>query len=261
MTLYRADFYRQPNEVFTQSVLKAAGKHASAGLPNEVCGLVRGGEYIPCTNIAADPEGHFEIPGKDLAMAYKAGDLQGVIHSHPGGPWMPSAADMASQIETNVPWAILIPGDDGLAELACHWGSARPPLYDGEKHIQRDFLSGVSDCYSTCQDYAAEFLDVQLPDYPRDWEWWTTPATPGGMYLDNLQAQGFEVVSTDPFEYAKIAKPHDAYLMAIRSKVPNHAGFYKGGGILLEHMHGSLSHEEPIARKLKHISHWLRYSG
>jgi cell wall-associated NlpC family hydrolase len=128
-------------------------------------------------------------------------------------------------------------------------------------HVSREFLHGVSDCYSLAQDFYRETRGIALDDFPREWEWWLDPEAHGNLYVDNLEAQGFEVISTDPQSYASIAQPGDAYLMAIRSKVPNHAGVYLGEGLLLEHMHGNLSHREPIARKLKHITQWLRYAG
>ncbi|WP_082152509.1 C40 family peptidase [Candidatus Rhodobacter oscarellae] len=258
--MFHPEFFRKPCAPFTADVLRDAGAWASAARPNEACGLVRAGRFVPCENVAEDPSVAFEVPTKDLAQAYTAGDLEGVVHSHPGGPWWPSEADMAAQIETGVPWAILVPGDDG-AELACHWGAPRPPVFHDGLHVPRAFLHGVSDCYSLVADYYAEQGGPSLPAFARQWEWWASPETPGGLYLDNLEAQGFEVLSTAPQEYAELARPGDAYLMAVRSKVPNHAGIYLGDGLLLEHMHGNLSHREPIARKLKHITHWLRPKG
>lgn len=219
---------------------------------------MRDGRYVPCENVASDPETAFEIAPAEMAKAYRAGDLQGVVHSHPGGPWHPSAADMAGQIATGVPWAIVVPGEAG-AELACHWGTPRPPMFlQGGVHVSRAFLHGVSDCYTLIKDYYSEVRGIQLDEFPRDWEWWKAPQTGGGLYLDNLESQGFRVVSTSAHDFCQIAQPGDAYLMAIRSKVPNHAGIYLGDGLLLEHMQGNLSHRQPIARLINHITHWLR---
>ncbi len=226
----------------------------------ERCGLVRAGNFVPCENRAADPTAAFEIAPKDIAEAYAAGDLEGVIHSHPGGPWWPSKADMLGQIETDVPWAILVPGEDSAA-LACHWGGTRPPVFQGDLHVPRAFLHGVSDCYTLIRDFYAEVYGEILDEMPRDWEWWTEKDLKTGMYLDNLHGQRFEILSTAPETYAAIAQPGDVYLMAVRSRVPNHGGIYLGDGLLLEHMQGNLSHREPIARKLKHITHWLRFKG
>lgn len=259
--MFNPDFFRKPGGPFTAEVLAAASAHASREAPNEACGVVVCGAYRPCENVAADPENQFEISADTLAPLVVSGALEGIIHSHPGGPWHPSKHDMASQIATAVPWAILVPGETG-AELACWWGGERPVVFTSEGlHVPRAFLHGVSDCYSMIQDYYREMRGVDLDNIPREWEWWQDPETHGSLYLDNLAGQGFEIVSTDPGAFSSIAKPGDAYLMAIRSKVPNHAGIYLGEGLLLEHMQGNLSHREPIARKLKHITHWLRYKG
>lgn len=254
------EFFRQPCAPFTAQVLRDAGAWASKHREIEVCGLVRAGKFVPCENASANPRETFEISALIMAEAYLAGDLEGVVHSHPGGPWRPSAADMAGQIETAVPWAILVPGDAG-SELACHWGLPRPPVFKGEQHIQRAFLHGVSDCYSLMQDYFAETKGVVLSDFPREWEWWKTPETENGLYLDNLEAEGFEVLSRSPHEYGGIAKAGDAYLMALDSNVPNHAGAYLGNNLILEHLftgRGDLSRIKPIASRQRRITHWLR---
>jgi proteasome lid subunit RPN8/RPN11 len=259
--VYHPDFFRRPAKPFSRAILRDAANHACQVAPNESCGLVCDGQYVPCTNVADEPSQEFVIAPEELAIAYATGTLEGIIHSHPGGPWWPSRADMVGQIETGVPWAILVPGEDE-AQLACWWGAERPPVMTQEGlHVPRAFLHGVSDCYSLCQDFYRETAGLELPDVARDWEWWLEPDRYGNLYIDNLSAQGFEIIATDPQTYAEIAQPGDAYLMAIRSKVPNHAGIYLGDGLLLEHMHGNLSHREPIARKLKHITHWLRHKG
>jgi len=253
------DFFRRPAGPFTAAVL-AGAKQWAADFPTvEVCGLVRDGAFVPCENVAAHPEREFEIPTAELAEAYGAGDLQGVIHSHPGGPWWPSKADTASQIEMDVPWAILVPGE-GSAALACHWGLPRPPLFHDGQHVPRDFIHYASDCYALLQDYYGA-LGWKLQDMPRCWEWWKDPDQHGSLYLDNLESQGFEVVTTDPSEIPALVQPHDAYLLAIRSKVPNHGGVYLGDGLVLEHLHGRLSSRQPLARIQKHITHLVRWKG
>jgi proteasome lid subunit RPN8/RPN11 len=258
---FHPEFFRKPWGPFTPVVLRAAGAHAASVTPDEACGLVLDGVYVPCVNQSPDPRSAFRIDQADIVEAYANGTLQAVIHSHPGGPWYPSREDMAGQIATGVPWAIVIPGETS-AELACWWGGDRPPVMtDDGLHVPRAFLHGVSDCYTLCQDYYRQFHDVRLMDFARAWEWWRDADAHGSLYLDNLQDQGFSVVSTDAEAFGAIARPGDAYLLAIRSKVPNHAGIYLGDGLLLEHMHGNLSHREPIARKLKHITHWLRHTG
>ncbi len=258
---HHPEFFRQPTAPFTAQVLSAARRHAFEAQPHEACGLVRLGAYVPCDNVAENPESSFAIDDDLFAGAVLSGELEAVIHSHPGGgSWWPTAADMLSQMSADVPFAILVPGEQS-AGLACHWGTPRPPLFDeAGQHQGRAFLHGVSDCYTLCQDYYAG-VGIDLPDFARDWEWWVEPEKYGNLYLDNLAAQGFDIVTTDPRLVPGLARPGDAYLMRIASDVPNHAGIYLGGDLLLEHLPRNLSHREPMGRKLKRVTHWLRPGG
>ncbi|MEL6959707.1 MAG: C40 family peptidase [Pseudomonadota bacterium] len=259
--IYHPDFFRRPGHPFTPPVLAEAKRHAAQDAPNEACGLVVSGDYIPCANVADDPASQFKIAAEELAQAYASGTLEGVVHSHPGGPYWPTRADMLGQLETQVPWAILVPGEE-TAELACWWGGKRPPVFTSDGlHVPRAFLPQVSDCYSIIQDWFLEARGVALMDMPRQWEWWKDLDTYGSLYLENFEQAGFECVSQDPDAFARLAEPGDVYLMKIRSKVPNHGGIYLGEGLNLEHIEGCLSHREPMARKVKHITHLMRYRG
>lgn len=255
--MIRPDFFAHPQYPFTESVLADAGKHAAAEAPNESCGLVLAGKYVPCRNASAEPWHEFVIPKNVYRMAVVSGDLQGIIHSHPGGPWYPTKTDIESQIATGIPWAILVPGEDG-AELACHWGGERPPVFDADgKHIPRKFRHYVADCFALMEDYYSE-QGLSLPKVPRDWEWWKSGQT---LYMDYLEASGFKVISTDPTEFARIARPGDAFLSAWRSpKTPNHAAAYLGKGEMLDHLPNRLSRVVAVQPYLRKVTHWLRHS-
>lgn len=256
--MIRPDFWSQPAYPFTASVLKEAARHACVEAPNESCGLVRAGKYVPCQNVSDSPETEFVIAQSVVAEALVAGDLEGVIHSHPGGPWWPSKDDIETQIAMNVPWAILVPGETS-AELACHWGGERPPVFDENgEHIPRKFNHYVADCCTLMEDFYLEALGVTLPKVPRDWNWWLNGES---LYLDHLQESGFEVISTDPSTFAEIAQPNDAFLCAIKSKTPNHAAAYLGAGKMLDHRFNQLSRVTMAPRFMKFATHWLRYSG
>jgi proteasome lid subunit RPN8/RPN11 len=242
---------------FTPEVLAAAAAHASAELPNEACGLVRAGRYVPCRNVHPCPGDAFEVDPDEAFAASAAGDLEGVVHSHPEGPWHPSADDMASQAAMGVPWAILVPGPEG-AELACILGGPRPALFDGDEHRQRAFLHGVSDCYEIARDWFREIHLFELPDIPREWMWWRNGQN---LYLEGLEAAGFRVLSQDTSEYAGLARPGDCFLRRVDSPVPNHGGVYLGGGLCLEQMPRSLSQRRPIGPALHVITHWLRHEA
>lgn len=253
------DFYRHPVAPFTAEILAEAGAHAAAESPRESCGLVRAGCYVPCKNRSDTPEVEFVIGQEEMAEAVLAGDLEGIIHSHPGGPWRPSQHDATAQIATGVPWAILVPGETG-AELACHWGTQRPPVFDeAGHHVPRRFKHQIADCYSLMEDYFLQECGLRLPKVAREWGWWKKGQT---LYLDHLQESGFEVISRDPSEYASIARPRDAFLMQLQSPAtPNHAGVYLGNGICLDHMFRELSRTSAIQPRFNEITHWLRHKN
>lgn len=256
--MIRPDFWAQPQAPFTEEVLEAAGRHAAAEAPNESCGLVRAGKYVACENVSEEPWHEFIIASGVVAEAMAAGDLEGVIHSHPGGPWYPTKADVEGQIATAVPWAILIPGEEN-AQLACHWGGERPPVFDANgNHVQRKFRHYVADCYSLMEDYYRE-VGVDLPKVPRDWNWWKTQ---DDLYTDHLEVAGFDIVSKDPMEFASVARPQDAILFAIRSNgKPNHAAAYLGGGLMLDHVPRRLSRVINAQEHFKTATHLLRFIG
>ena len=90
----------------------------SAG--TECCGLLLGRDMIediqPATNVAAQPERHFEIDPQTLIDAHRAARLGGpavlgYYHSHPLGPAVPSAVDREMSAGDGLVWAILAEND------------------------------------------------------------------------------------------------------------------------------------------------------
>lgn len=77
-------------------------QEAQAGMPEEICGIVRGRngiakELVPSVNVAADRTIHYEVAPQILMMQFRfeeAGDeLTAIYHSHPASPAFPSATD------------------------------------------------------------------------------------------------------------------------------------------------------------------------
>ncbi len=256
--MIRPDFWSRPQAPFTEEVLEAAGRHAASEAPNESCGLVRAGRYVACENVSPEPWHEFIIAKEQITEALAAGDLEGVIHSHPDGPWYPTKADAEGQIATGVPWAIVVPGEES-AELACHWGGERPPVFAGDgTHVQRKFRHYVADCYSLMEDFYRE-IGIDLPKVPREWNWWRTSES---LYTDHLEQAGFAVISSDPTQFAALVRPNDAFLFAIRSGgKPNHAAAYLGDGKMLDHVPRQLSRVIGVQGHLKTATHLLRYTG
>ena len=250
-----------------------AKAHARKTFPEESCGLVVNGGYVPCENIAADPEKHeegnincscrlcsFEIDPLVYAKYSAAGSIDMVIHSHPNGPFYPSKADMEGQLQTAVPWAIIAIDDERSSNNPTIWGGEMQPL------VGRQFMHGVTDCYSVIKDAFAMGKDklaedgvtnswpydpIILPDVPREDGWWETGED---LYVDYLERAGFVQIKDAP-------RPGDGFLMKIRSDKHNHGGILISNDLIIHHLPNRLSRREPAGLWGRQASMWLRYVG
>lgn len=229
---------------------------ALAAFPNEAVFFITEAGCWEAENTHEHPDKYFSVSDRDHHRAMAEG-LLAVVHSHPDNVAAPSSMDMQGQINTAVPWGII--GTDGeVANDITWWGKGAPkqPL------IGRTFRHGVTDCYALIKDYYEMERGIELPEFPRDWEWWKEGK-------QNLFEMGFEKAGFEKID-ASEAQPGDVWLARIGGEmdVANH------GGVLIEdelmlHQIGSkspvdfsrLSAREPIYRYLPHITHWLRYTG
>lgn len=248
---------------------EAAKQHARQCYPEESCGIVVDGVYIPVENIARDPLEHtgerdcacrlcsFAMPANVLM---KHPDATMILHSHPNGPLYPSELDMQQQIQSGLTWGI-IPLDEDRVGDPILWGGDEPmqPL------IGREFVHGIHDCYALIRDTFAlgreelarqdiiwPFDPIHLADCPRDDAWWEDGQD---LYLDNFAAWGFEEIAFEE------ARPGDVFLVKIRSEKFNHGGLLIGNSLILHHLPGRLSRREPAGIWARHAGVWLRYKG
>ena len=196
--------------------------HALDCYPTECCGLIIGGQYYPCDNVAPNPTEHFEIDYLDMVeMEEYHGEIQAIVHSHPDGGVLPSDLDKL-QIELHgVPWVIVAVskqdyGDEpafGIYE-PCGY---RPPL------LGRNYIHGVQDCYSLVRDYYSRELDIDLPDFERADAWWEDE-NHEPLYEKNFTKAGFIKVQ-DKNDLQK----HDVILCRVgRTHHVNHALIWLG---------------------------------
>lgn len=249
----------------TEAVSAAARAHAVEAWPTEAVGFVVAGVYEPQANITIEGAETFAVADAAYLDAVSRG-LDGIIHSHPvlqgqfPVAW-PSASDMRGQLATDLPWGIVVAGEES-AQPPFWWGDAVPmPKLKG-----RPFRHGVTDCMSLIRDWYRQERGVILPEFPRDWEWWSKPEGAEGrdLYRDNFGAAGFS-----PVDKAE-AQRGDVFLtkVGVRVTVPNHGAVYLGRGAILHHKAGRLgfdagrlSIEEPVARWMPHVTHCLRHQS
>jgi len=232
-----------PTPDFAPEVLAEIKEHAVDQWPKESCGIIAGGIYQRCDNIAEDPTKGFRI--KDSVIFEAGASLEAVIHSHPEGGTSPSHADMVSQMSMDCIFG-LIPCNKNEAFDITWWGDflLETPL------IGQRFVHGVTDCFTVVRGYFWQVRGLKLPDLPRDKNWWEGK---GNLYVENFERMGFEQIDSSQ------ARDGDCFIGKVRSDVPNHGGVILDRGLGLHHLDGRLSRREPINRWSKFITHYLRY--
>jgi len=229
--------------MFDRQVITDAMRHAATAYPQESCGLVVDGAYLPMENTAEAPEADFRIAPKAYLVAKKKGEVEAVIHSHANAPDYPSEVDQIEQIRMGLAWGI-VPMDKDVPQEPFFWGGNTPaaPL------LGRKFRPGVHDCYSLARDWY-QGQGIVLPELPRSDAWWV--GDEDNRFLDRFQDLGFEPIEGDP-------EPGDGVLMQVCSSNVNHCGVYIGNGLLLHHLQNRFSREEPYHRWHNHVRMVIR---
>lgn len=225
---------------------------AAKSLPEEAVGVLSGGDYIGCQNIARSPDKSFRL---DYLTLIKHHPVDAIVHSHPGGIACPSAHDMQQQLASGLPWLISVIATASKPDIAEEWFSwGHTPRLDA----MSGYRHGVTDCYGLIRGWFHDEHGIILPDYPRQWEWWQGH---DNLYLSHFADAGFAVLPPQQ-EFQR----GDVFLAAIRSSVPNHAGIYWGDGLIFHHLAGAkpvdasrLARKEPIERWKRYITTWLRH--
>ena len=211
----------------------AALKHAKEQDPRESVGVlivIKGKEqYYPCNNLSTYSQQCFILDPEDYVKADALGEITAIVHSHPVTPPSPSQADKVSCEQSGLKWHIVNP----KTEI---WGYCEPTGYKPPL-IGRQWVWGVTDCWSLVRDYYKEQHNIQLLDYQR-------PTTPQD-FLDNplfeqyAERTGFRELNKDE----KLQKG-DVLLMSILHPTLNHVAIFLGDDIL-HHLADRLSTREP----------------
>ena len=211
----------------------AALKHTKEQDPKESVGVlivIKGKEqYYPCNNLSTYSQQCFILDPEDYVKADALGEITAIVHSHPVTPPSPSQADKVSCEQSGLKWHIVNPKTET-------WGYCEPTGYKPPL-IGRQWVWGVTDCWSLVRDYYKEQHNIQLLDYQR-------PTTPQD-FLDNplfeqyAERTGFRELNKDE----KLQKG-DVLLMSILHPTLNHVAIFLGDEIL-HHLADRLSTREP----------------
>ncbi len=114
----------KPGLHIAADLIAAMLQAARAALPEECCGLLIGTlapehrvlRLVPAANIHAEPRRFFEIDPKvqfdtlrTLRQSKSGERLLGHYHSHPAGPALPSARDLAAVNDVDLAWLVIDP--------------------------------------------------------------------------------------------------------------------------------------------------------
>lgn len=251
----------KPETIMTPELCNRLQDHAVEAYPQECMGYVKDGEYHRLDNISKTPEANARISSEDMVRLMEI-EPDAICHSHPHGPNCPSMQDMVFQEQTDCPHAIVSTDGKGCYPVFMYGDMLEKP-----GPLGRSFHYGIRDCYDIIRDTFKVAFEIDLPNFPRDWEWWSEKNRNGGdgMYLENFRKAGFHEIDRN-----LEAKDGDVFLMKVLSQIPNHAGIYIGNGLMLHHLTGRfesdptrLSVDEPVVRwqSGNRITNFLRHEA
>ena len=212
--------------------------HAKEEKPKEAVGLllnIKGKErYFPCRNLCMNDHQCFILDPEDYARCDNLGDIVGIFHSHPIDPPTPSQADKVSCEKSGLPWYIVNPETE-------QWAYLEPNGYKAPI-LGRQWVWGITDCWSLVRDWYKENKNIELRD-------WTRPTTPE-EFLENPMFEscawrtGFRQLRED-----EMLIDGDLLFMSIMGKGLNHVAIFIEGDVL-HHLTDRLSCREPYSEWL-----------
>lgn len=242
-------FYRSTNPSFWNYELeKEFAMIAMAAYPFEACAYVIDQKLVPVENISKNPREEFELSTADSLLYTKA---KGFIHSHPDGPFHPSATDMRSQKATKIPFGLMtVTKDSASVTIWMHDKNLSLPLED------RPFIHGISDCYSAVRSHKFQTSGIVLPDFPRDYEWWeaTAERPADNLYLENFGKAGYSIISSNEEMIES-----DVILMNIQTNIVSHAAVYLGNNLIYHHLRDRISRKDHATTWKKFFHTVVRY--
>jgi len=218
---------------------ESALNHAKEQDPKESCGLllnIKGKErYHPCRNLSLTDHQCFIIDPEDYVKADDRGEIIAIIHSHPITPPSPSQADKVSCEHSGLAWHIVNPKTE-------EWGYCEPTGYKAPL-LGRQWVWGISDCWSLVRDWYKETKNIEL----RDWE---RPITLEDFNKDPMFERCAWRTGFRQLRPEEQLQNGDLLFMSIFGKGLNHVAVFLNGEVL-HHLTDRLSCREPYSAWLQ----------
>ena len=224
--------------------------HAKEQDPKESVGLllnIKGKEiYFPCRNLALTAHQCFILDPEDYVKADEAGQITGIVHSHPTTPAVASEADKLSCENSGLPWYIVNPKTET-------WGFYEPSGYKAPI-IGRPWVWGVTDCWSLVRDWYKENKNIELRD-------WQRPLTVEEFLKDPMFERCAWRTGFRELRPEESLKNGDLLFMSILNPGLNHVALFFDGDVI-HHLTDRLSCREPYSEwLLKCTGKRLRYAS
>lgn len=238
-----------------KSTVSKFEKDVLARFPQEACGLVVDGNYIPVPNSSPEPTSTFRIDPLHLVKASAMGEVQAVLHSHPYDkakrqkypPEWASQEDMVHWLANPIPWGIVATDGEGISPFYWLEDDRAKPL------VGREWVHATADCYALVRDWFWQERGVDLPNYARGLGWWDRDGP--GMIEENFRAAGFTPITADKVTVG------DCLLMRYGTRIPAHCGVVVSTNEVLHHLYNRLSGTSSLAKLASVTVRYLRYTG
>ena len=161
----------------------------------------------------------------DYAEAEDAGTILAIVHSHPETPAVASEADKMACEQFG--------SADIVSLLDERWCGIKPSGYEAPL-VGREWVWGVSDCWTLVRDWYRQTLGIKLRD-------WQRPASSelfrqSPMFEDCFVETGFY-----GFRFSRATKGDLLFMRLDGSPGLNHVAVYIGEGKMLHQLQGRLS--------------------
>lgn len=228
--------------------------HAQEENSVEVCGFVLENKetvVFRARNVAENPRHNFSICPKSYLEASMLGDIKAVYHSHVSDRYEFSEKDKINLRAHNLPGVLYLLKTDQFLQSDY--------IDLGVKYVGCSFEIGKRDCYTLCQDYFKQELNLEISKYQYNDNW--AKVSPD-LYEKNYEKEGFIKIQDAPIDVSKL-KLHDVLLVKfLPIPYASHTLIYLGDNQVLHHPRNKVSTVELLTNSMiKRVKFVVRHKS